>query len=116
MFSAYVTNPSPISGREQKTPSELWENRKPDVSNLRVFGSTAYNHIPKELRKKLHNRGKKIIMIGYSIGGYKLYDEETGSVVIGRNDIFYERKQQYEKNTYLPGHEDHNDAENSENE
>lgn len=91
LFSAYVTNRSPTEGKRQ-TPSELWEGRKPNVSNMRVFGCTAYNHVPKELRRKLDKSGKKMIFIGYFNSGYKLYDMETRKVISARNVIFDETK------------------------
>jgi len=36
----------------KKTPYELWHGEKPDVSNLRIFGSAAYVHIQKDLGKR----------------------------------------------------------------
>lgn len=39
LCSAYVTNRSPILVGKEVTPSELWYGRKPNVSNIRVFGS-----------------------------------------------------------------------------
>ncbi|GAX82201.1 hypothetical protein CEUSTIGMA_g9629.t1 [Chlamydomonas eustigma] len=38
---------------------------KPDVSIMRIFGSIAYVHTPKELRKKLDPKGKLGIFLGY---------------------------------------------------
>ncbi|OAE28359.1 hypothetical protein AXG93_2490s1500 [Marchantia polymorpha subsp. ruderalis] len=35
------------------TPLEVFTGEKPDVSNLRVFGSTCYAHVPVEKRSKL---------------------------------------------------------------
>lgn len=57
-FSTYVTNRCHSSSLN-KTSFEIWEGRKPNSDNLRVFGSTAYNHVPTELRKKLHNKVTK---------------------------------------------------------
>ena len=34
------------------TPYEKWYNRKPDVTNLRIFGCAAYAHVPDALRQK----------------------------------------------------------------
>lgn len=88
-FSAYVTNRSPTASL-QVTPSEMWEMRKPNVQNLRVFGSTAYAHIPKQIRTKLEPKGKKLRMVGYSPSGYRLWDEDQQKVVIERNVLFFE--------------------------
>lgn len=48
----YIKNRSPSSSSTQ-TPWELFYGRKPDVSNMRVFGARAYVHVPKQLRYKL---------------------------------------------------------------
>ncbi|GAX85043.1 hypothetical protein CEUSTIGMA_g12463.t1 [Chlamydomonas eustigma] len=59
-----IRNRSPTTGHT-KTPWELFYNVKPDVSNMRIFGSIAYVHTPKELRKKLDPKGKPGTFLGY---------------------------------------------------
>ncbi|GAX84606.1 hypothetical protein CEUSTIGMA_g12027.t1 [Chlamydomonas eustigma] len=59
-----IRNCSPTTGHT-KTTWELFYNVKPDVSNMRIFGSIAYVHTPKELRKKLDPKGKPGIFLGY---------------------------------------------------
>jgi hypothetical protein len=46
---------------------EEFFGRKPDLSNLRVFGSVAYFHIPKERRKKLDATSEKGTFLGYDM-------------------------------------------------
>lgn len=41
--------------RFPKTPFELFWGTKPDVSRLRMFGGTAYVHVPQEKRKKFED-------------------------------------------------------------
>jgi hypothetical protein len=41
----YLLNRSPMMAVKQKTPKEAWSRRKPKVSRLKVFGSTAYTWI-----------------------------------------------------------------------
>lgn len=36
-----------------KTPYEVWNGRKPNVSHLKVFGSIAYALVPSEKRQKI---------------------------------------------------------------
>ena len=50
--ATYVKNRSPSSHSSQ-TMWELFFDRKPDVPGMRVFGSKAYVHVPKQLRRKL---------------------------------------------------------------
>lgn len=69
--AAFLLNRSPTSAVDSNaTPYELWEGCKPNVSKLRSFGSAAYVHVPKELRKKLDNKTWKGILLGYAHNGY----------------------------------------------
>lgn len=112
LYSAYVTNRSSSAGREV-TAAELWFGHKPNVSNMRVFGCSAFNYVPKELRRKLDNISIKMVMIGYSPSGYyKLYDPVNNKVVHARNVRFDEREKN--KCVYLPI-EDEQDMNEDEN-
>uniref|UniRef100_A0A803PEQ1 Uncharacterized protein n=1 Tax=Cannabis sativa TaxID=3483 RepID=A0A803PEQ1_CANSA len=44
MTSAYLINTCPSSVIEFKTPKERWSGKPPNLSNLRVFGCSAYVH------------------------------------------------------------------------
>jgi len=90
MTANYIHNRSPRTG-QQMTPYEAFYKRKPNVSNLRVFGSTAYAHIPKEQRNKLQPRAAKGVMVGYSTDkkAYRLY--ANNAVMISRDVVFDER-------------------------
>ena len=43
--AAYVRNHM-VTTATGTTPYERWYNRRPDVSNLKVFGCIAFGHIP----------------------------------------------------------------------
>ncbi|KAG5867403.1 hypothetical protein JTB14_012600 [Gonioctena quinquepunctata] len=60
---------------------------KGTVSNLKVFGSTVFAHIPKEKRHKLCEKAKKYRLVGYENGSkaYRLLDESTGRISISRD-------------------------------
>ena len=51
--SAYIQNRVPHSSVKGKTPFEAYFGHKPDVLNLRVFGSTAWSQIPLDKRRDL---------------------------------------------------------------
>lgn len=93
--AAYVRNQSPVAGKN-KTPWELFYGTKPDVSGLRVFGTKAYVHIPKEkrgARSKFNPVSEPGIMLGYAHnGGTKAYRImlDDGSIKISRDVIFDE--------------------------
>lgn len=91
----YIKNRCPTSAvGEQfidKTPAEIWFKIKPNLSSLRIFGSTCSNQIAKEKRSKLDVRSSKCIMIGYSsTRAYRLWNTETNKLIIGRNVVFNE--------------------------
>ena len=49
----YVWNRCPTDAVKGRTPYQLWNGTKPDVSHLRVWGCTAYVHIQKDKREGL---------------------------------------------------------------
>ena len=78
----YLLNRSPTIAVQQKTPKEAWSGRKPKVSHLKVFRSTAYTWIPYEKRTKLDPKIKKLMIIGYNDThkDYRLVDINTVKV------------------------------------
>ena len=89
--AAYVRN-RVITSAHDVTPYEKWYGKKPDVSYLRVFGCTAYAHIPAESRKKFDQKTVKMRLAGHSSlqKGYRLYDEKRQKVFVRRDVIFNE--------------------------
>ena len=77
--AAYLRNRSPTSAVEGVTPHEAWYGRKPRVEHLRVFGCTAYVHVPKDERGKLDSKTKKCTLLGYGSvqKGYRVFDHLT---------------------------------------
>jgi hypothetical protein len=71
----------------------MMTGNRPDVGHLRVFGSKAFVHIPKEKRNKLDFKGAPGHMVGYSINskGYRILME--GNYVIDSRDVIFERMQ-----------------------
>ena len=48
-----------------ETPWELFYNKKPDVSDMRIFEAKAYALVPKELRRKLDSDSEIGRFVGY---------------------------------------------------
>lgn len=90
--AVYLRNRSVASGLNNKTPFELWTNRKPDLSHIRIFGSEVMVHIPKEKRLKWDSKSKKQILVGFSenVKGYRVYDPIKRSVTTSRDVIVHE--------------------------
>jgi hypothetical protein len=59
-----------------KTPYEAFYGTRPDVAHLRVFGSLAYVHIPKETADwhKLKTKAFRGILTGYGGSGYRIWN------------------------------------------
>ena len=76
--ATYVHNRSATSLLKEVTPFKRLFGRKPDVSNLRVFGCIALKHIPDAKRSKLDKKSSKCVFVGYPEGtkGYKLYNRQ----------------------------------------
>ena len=89
---AYLKNLSPTSTLNGRTPHEAWSGKIPDLSHVRILGSIAYVHIPKENRKKLDYKAKVCQLVGY--GGtnqYRLWDPSRKDVIVSRDVVFDER-------------------------
>ncbi|KAK2630796.1 hypothetical protein QOZ80_UnG0725510 [Eleusine coracana subsp. coracana] len=93
--AVYVVNRSPIKSVEGRTLFKAWYGKKPTVHHLRTFGCIVYvrNTVPH--LKKLEDRGRKMIFVGYEKGtkAYRAYDLVTKKVHITRDVVFDEQDQ-----------------------
>ena len=91
MTACYVQNRLPTRAVD-KTPYELWNDEKPDVKHIRVFGSKAYAHVPAEKRTKWDSHSFEGVLVGYSetSKGYRILNLNTGKVTISRTVVFDE--------------------------
>jgi hypothetical protein len=60
--AAYIFNRTVHAG-STKTPYEIIFNQKPDLSNLKAFGSICYAFVPPEKRHKLENTTNCLVMV-----------------------------------------------------
>jgi len=54
--AVYLRNRSPTKLLESMTPFEAWNEEKPTVDYLHVFGSEAYSHVAKDERQNLDSK------------------------------------------------------------
>lgn len=89
----YLQNRLPTKPTE-KTPYELWYSKVPDVGDLKVFGCEVYSHIPKEQRRKLDEKARKLTFVGYSkeSKAFRLLDKNTNKIIISRDVVFLSEK------------------------
>jgi len=64
LAATFLYNRTPYSALGFKTPFELKNNRKPVISNIKVFSSLCY-YRDNSSKLKLNPRGIKTILIGY---------------------------------------------------
>ena len=64
--AAYIQNRVPHSSMKGKTPFKSYFGHKPYVSNLKAFGSTAWDQIPRDKRKDLKIQSIECFFIGYT--------------------------------------------------
>lgn len=90
--AAHIINRSPTRALNNITPEEVWTNKKPDLSHLRIFGCKAMVHIPKECRQKLDKKSRELIFVGYSDStkGYRFIDPKSKQAIMSRDVVFLE--------------------------
>jgi hypothetical protein len=72
-------------------PYELWYGRKPDLSNLRELGCSAWVYNMAD-NPKIYDRSIKCVLVGYSGNSkaYRCWDRTNGRIHITRNVTFAE--------------------------
>lgn len=82
--AVYVLNRSGTSSVKSKTPFDIWHKTSSSLDHLRPFGSNVMVHIPKEKRKKLHQKAERGIMVGYNeeVKGYRVWLPDKNRVEI----------------------------------
>jgi transposase InsO family protein len=77
--ACFTQNRSLVHPRFNKTPYELVNNRKPDISYLHVFGALCYPTNDREDLGKLKAKGDIGIFIGYSENSraFRVYNRRT---------------------------------------
>jgi hypothetical protein len=84
--AAYLANRSPTNGMSH-APAENWYQRRPDLSNLQIFGQKVFEIVVKSL-KKLDSRSEEAIFVGYAPNGYRLRNEYERKIFVERDVIF----------------------------
>ncbi|WVZ51167.1 hypothetical protein U9M48_002333 [Paspalum notatum var. saurae] len=90
--AVYILNRTTMKGTGGKTPYELWNGTTPAVHHLRTFGCVAHVKNIGPNVKKLDDRSKPMIFVGYEPGSkaYRVYDPSARRLHISRDVIFDE--------------------------
>ncbi|KAE8915761.1 hypothetical protein PF005_g28154 [Phytophthora fragariae] len=83
--AVFIINRTPNSVNNV-TAYEIWYGKRPNLKNVKIFGSTGFAHIPKEKRKKLDAKSFKCKFLGYPFGtkGYRVLNLTNNKVEIVR--------------------------------
>jgi hypothetical protein len=92
LTTIYLLNRVPCKANDNRTPFELWYGKKPVVHHLKIFGCIVFVRNTKLNLKKLEDRGRRMIFVGYErrSKAYRAYDPVTKQVTITRDVIFDE--------------------------
>ena len=93
MTSVFLRNRCPTrSIVMDMSPYQVWTERKPVLTNLKVFGCHAFVTVPKQKRSKLDARSIRCRFLGYSEHekAYRLEEVKTGRVLVSRDAKFME--------------------------
>nr|GFC87002.1 hypothetical protein [Tanacetum cinerariifolium] len=102
----FTQNRSIIHRRFNKTPYELINDRKPDISYLHVFGALCYPKNNREDIGKLGAKGDIGFFIGYSADScaYRVYNRRTKKIMETMNVSFDELSAMaFEQHSSKPG-------------
>lgn len=83
-----------ITRATNSTPFELWNQVKPNMTDVHIFGSKCFVHVPKVKRNKLEDTGIEMIFLGYdgNSKAFRCYNSATKKVVISRDVKFTNQK------------------------
>ena len=92
--AVYVQNHCPHRVLGMSTPEEAFSGKKPDISHLKIFGSSVYMHVTKDTRKKLDPTTEVGIFLGYTETphNYRVYLPNSRMTIMRRDIKFNEVK------------------------
>ena len=93
--AVYMLNRCPTKSVEGMTPFQAWHEKKPAVHHLRIFGCIAHVRNSSPHLKKLEDRSRKMVFIGYEAESkaYRAYDPTVNRVYVSRDIVFDEAAQ-----------------------
>ena len=106
LIASYLINRMPTKVLKYTTPLECLKKVYPKSRinsklPLKIFGCTAYVHIPKMLRSKLDPRAEKCVFVGYTPNkkGYKCFNPLTKCFYTTMDVSFMENVPYFTKNS-----------------
>ena len=93
--AVYILNRTSTKGLSGGTPYQHLNGSTPAVHHLRTFGCVAHVKVTTPNQRKLDDRSRRMIFVGYEPGSaaYRVYDPSTRRVHISRDVVFDEAAQ-----------------------
>lgn len=90
--ASFIRNRCPTKALDNKTPYEMWNQRKPYLGFMRIFGTRAIALQKGVKGNKFEAKGKSLIMVGYSSESkaYRLWCPRTKTIIKSRDVRFLE--------------------------
>ena len=87
--AVYLLNRSSCKAIGGRTSYELWTGSTPAVHHLRTFGCVAHVKVTAPNLRKLDDRSRRMIFVGYEVGSkvYRVYDPMTRWVHISERTL-----------------------------
>ncbi|KAH0769068.1 hypothetical protein KY290_013049 [Solanum tuberosum] len=92
--AVFLQNRLPTKALLNKTLFEAWNGFKPSLSFIKVFGCVCFFLVPQVKRDKLDKKALPGIFVGYSSSSktYKVYNPQTGKMIVSRDAHFTEEE------------------------
>lgn len=90
--SCYIKNRLPTAANHKfQSPYEKLFRRQPEISHLKIIGSTCYNHQTGKISGKLNERSSEGLLVGYETSNiFRIFDPATNKVSRARDVIICE--------------------------
>lgn len=85
--ASYLINRSVNRSNNGRTPEEIWSNKRPDLSTLKMFGNPAMIQVPKVNREKWDPKANGMQFVGYADTqkAFRFFDPSTKKIIISRD-------------------------------
>lgn len=92
--STYLLNRVATRAIKDRTPYEMFREKKPNIGHLRVFGCIGYAKVDSKFLRKLDDRSRMLVHLGTEPGSkaYRMFDPNTQKIKVSINVVFNEAK------------------------
>ena len=90
LAATYIYNRTSHLAIDNITPYEARYKKKPDVSNIKIWGSMVYSRTPNTQKLKLDEKSKRGILVGFGANQYKILDTTRNKTFWARDVIILE--------------------------